>query len=96
MLPLPEIPLAHALGSLVGSSRADVTRIAVPLVLPREQTAQRLVSLQRVIDIRSRSIGVLVEVSEQLSNLNAETLNLGLKRVVVESTHSEILLQERS
>ncbi|MHC4237554.1 MAG: hypothetical protein ACYSSM_04780 [Planctomycetota bacterium] len=73
----------------MSSLRADVATEGI--VLPREHTAQRLVSLQRIVDLRDTSVSVTPEVSEKLTELNGQALDLRLKGVVVEVVHARII-----
>jgi hypothetical protein len=75
------------LGSVV-SSRGTL----VPITVHREETPQRLVSLQAFHRV-GISAGILVEVSEKLSNLHGETLNLSREGVLVEVVHVCIIPQ---
>jgi hypothetical protein len=76
----------------VGSGSADVARVRAEL--PREQTAQRLVSLQRVIDIGTVGLVVAVEVSEQFASLDGETLDLRAEGALAEIVHVCIIPQK--
>ena len=81
------------MGRCVSSGSADVASVS-PATLTGEETAQRLVSLQRVVNgLRIVSL-VTVEVSEKLSSLDGETLDLRLKGVLGEIFHVCIIPQK--
>ena len=91
MDPLPVL-LANALSSFVGSRCPNMTRSHQTIILPREQTPKRLVSLQGFQGVGLRR-SVPVKVSEKFANLNAQTLDLSVAGVIVKITHSFIFLE---
>ena len=58
-----------------------MARIAVPIVLPGEQSPKRLISLQTFQRI---SLRILVKISKQFPHLYAQTLNLSVAGIIFE------------
>ena len=89
--PLPVL-LAHALRRFMGSRCPNMTRSHKIIILPREQTPKRLVSLQGFQRFGLRR-SIPIQVSEKFANLNAQTLDLSVAGVLVKITHSFIFLE---